>query len=95
MADGLSYMTDVTEWTEDDKHALCEAIEQAKWEWYAAQLQMQQVDMPDLIDYAIYSFLAAEAKYSYLLKLAKTVDIHAPFAPAAVEQRPFWLRGRW
>ncbi|MCK8824510.1 DUF2508 family protein [Fuchsiella alkaliacetigena] len=48
-----------------------EELEAAKKEWLEAQAYFQKVKEPDLVDYAIYSIEAAQAKYNYLLKEVK------------------------
>lgn len=50
--------------------SLEELVEQAKWEWRAAESFFEQAVDEDLVDYAIYELEAAERKYMYLLKQA-------------------------
>jgi hypothetical protein len=64
------------EWTEQEKERLIQEIEKAHREWLLAQELLNQMDAPDLIDYSIYTFKAAEAKYMYLYKLGKSVGIN-------------------
>lgn len=47
---------------------LDEELEKAREEWLEARDYFERVNDPELIDYAIYSLEAAEAKYNYLLK---------------------------
>ena len=70
------------EWTEQDKERLLQEIEKAHREWRLAQDLLNQMDIPDLIDYSIYNLKAAEAKYMYLYKLGKSIGIYVdPFLP--------------
>jgi len=73
---GMSAMIRRDEWTEEDKKRLLQEIEKAHREWLLAQDMLNQMDTPDLIDYSIYAFKAAEAKYMYLYKLGKSVGIN-------------------
>ncbi|NLJ68278.1 MAG: YaaL family protein [Firmicutes bacterium] len=54
--------------SDDDLGAL---IEQARQEWIVAKAYFDNVEDPDLVDYAVYSVEAAERKYMYLMKKAK------------------------
>jgi hypothetical protein len=47
-------------------------IEQARQEWLHAKSYFDNVVDPDLVDYAVYSVEAAERKYMYLLKKARS-----------------------
>lgn len=70
------------EWTEWEKERLIREIEKARREWLLAQELINQMDVPELIDYSIYTYKAAEAKYMYLYKLSKAVGLHViPFMP--------------
>ncbi|NLY29463.1 MAG: YaaL family protein [Firmicutes bacterium] len=77
MYDQFSLVEDqvVEESSADDLGTL---IEQARQEWLSAMAYFDNVEDPDLVDYAVYSVEAAERKYMYLLKKAKggpeTVD---------------------
>ncbi|MGM0471071.1 MAG: YaaL family protein [Bacillota bacterium] len=46
-------------------------LEEARQEWLEARAYFEKVSDPQLVDYAIYSLEAAEAKYDYLLKKAR------------------------
>lgn len=48
------------------------AVEDARNEWTNARRHFDFVSEPELIDQAIFSMEAAERKYMYLLRLAKT-----------------------
>lgn len=56
-------------YSEDDK--LYEYINTARNELELATKQFNEITDDRAIDYASYSLLAARAKYSYLIKLAK------------------------
>lgn len=56
-------------YSEDDK--LYEYIKTARNELELATKQFNEITDDRAIDYASYSLLAARAKYSYLIKLAK------------------------
>jgi fibrillarin-like rRNA methylase len=43
-------------------------LEDAKKQWEYAKNIFENVSQPDLVDYAIYNVVAAEKKYTYLLK---------------------------
>ena len=45
--------------------------QKAKLEWEAAENFFDNIDDPDLIDYAIYDMEAAKRKYVYLMKKAR------------------------
>lgn len=76
------------EWTELEKERLVQEIEKAHREWLLAQELINQMDVPDLIDYSIYTFKAAEAKYMYLYKLGKAVGLQVdPFMPLLQEEK--------
>lgn len=51
---------------------LADAIKEAKEEWWAAERLFAEVTDPDLVDQAIYMMEAAERKYMYLWKLARS-----------------------
>ncbi|MGE5421670.1 MAG: DUF2508 family protein [Ignavibacteriales bacterium] len=48
-------------------------VEVAKKDWQIAQMVFNEVNDPDLVDFAVYNLKAAEKKYTYLLK-----KLHAP-----------------
>lgn len=56
----------------DGSEALAEELAQAKSEWVQAQNYFQNVTDPALVDHAVYLLEAAEAKYTYLLKQARS-----------------------
>jgi uncharacterized UPF0146 family protein len=47
-------------------------VEEARLQWLNAKAYFDHVTDPDLIDMAIYSIEAAEKRYMYLLKVART-----------------------
>lgn len=51
---------------------MIKALQEAKESWQTARNYFEHATDPDLIDHAIYSIEAAERKYMYLLKQAKT-----------------------
>lgn len=51
-----------------DDYAL---VEQAHQEWLDARAHFDEVDDPDLVDYAVYTLAAAENRYRYLLRKAR------------------------
>lgn len=51
---------------------MIKALQEAKESWQTARSYFDHATDPDLIDHAIYSIEAAERKYMYLLKQAKT-----------------------
>lgn len=51
---------------------MIKALQEAKENWQTARIYFDHATDPDLIDHAIYSIEAAERKYMYLLKQAKT-----------------------
>ncbi|MBM7623950.1 YaaL family protein [Sporohalobacter salinus] len=61
---------------EDIGPTIDEELEDARQEWIEARKYFENVDDPDLIDYAIYSLEAAESKYNYLLKKARRLKSH-------------------
>lgn len=60
-------------YTEDDK--LYESINNARSELELAVLTFNEMTDDQAIDYASYNLLAARAKYSYLIKLAKEKNL--------------------
>lgn len=58
-----------TSYTEDDQ--LYQSIDNARSELELAVLTFNELTDDKAIDYASYNLLAARAKYSYLIKLAK------------------------
>lgn len=54
-----------------DDSQLYESIDNAKYELYLATKRFNEITDDRAIDYASYSLLAAKAKYSYLIQLAK------------------------
>lgn len=61
---------------EDLDPTIDEELENARQEWREARKYFERVEDPDLIDYAIYSLEAAEAKYNYLIKKARRLKSH-------------------
>lgn len=55
----------------DEKMLLFDSIEKAYSDLEQAQYDFNQLSDSTAVDYASYSILAAEAKYTYLLNLAK------------------------
>lgn len=55
----------------DEKMLLFDSIERAYSDLEQAQYDFNQLSDSAAVDYASYSILAAEAKYTYLLNLAK------------------------
>ncbi len=58
-----------------EQEEMLTVINEAKKEWEDAKQFYNNVDDPDLIDYAIYAIQAAEKKYTYLYKKAKKKSI--------------------
>lgn len=59
---------------EDDQ--MLENIRSAHEDWKNAEKFFENVTDPDLIDHAIFRIEAAKTRYTYLLKLARQMDIH-------------------
>ncbi len=55
----------------DETEDLLKMISIAKQELLDAQCYFDSVDVPELVDHAIYKIEAANSQYVYLLKLAK------------------------
>ncbi len=55
--------------------ALADVVEQARREWLAAQHYYNSVSDSDLVDHAVYLMQAAEKKYIYLLKRARSEGV--------------------
>lgn len=55
--------------------SLLSDVEQARQQWLDAKAYFNHVTDPDLIDMAIYSIEAAEKRYMYLLKVARTQGV--------------------
>lgn len=60
----------------DEKAMLFDSIEKAYSELEQAQYTFNQLSDSAAVDYASYSILAAEARYTYLLNIAKQKEIH-------------------
>jgi hypothetical protein len=59
---------------------LPEVVEQARREWLSAQRYYNSVSDSDLVDHAVYLMQAAEKKYVYLLKKARSEGVtHSPY----------------
>lgn len=56
---------------EPDSNAYAEDVKRAYAEMKAAENYFDNVDDPDLIDFAIYDLEAAKKKYAYMLKRAR------------------------
>lgn len=54
---------------------LPEVVEQARREWLYAQNYYNSVSDTDLVDYASYLIQAAEKKYMYLMKKARSEGV--------------------
>ncbi len=54
-----------------ESNALVEDVKQAYSDLKAAENYFDNVDDPDLIDFAIYDLEAAKKKYAYMLKKAR------------------------
>lgn len=65
---------------------LLDAVEQARREWVSAQSYYNSVSDTDLVDHAVYLMQAAEKKYTYLLKRARSEGV--TFSPYSAETVP-------
>jgi len=54
-----------------DANAFAEEVRRAYAEYKAAENYFDNVDDPDLVDFAIYDMQAARKKYAYMLKKAR------------------------
>ncbi|SHK60144.1 YaaL family protein [Paramaledivibacter caminithermalis] len=63
--------------SEDEQ--ILENLRMAHEDWKNAEKFFENVTDPDLIDHAIYRIEAAKTRYTYLLKLAKEMNIHEDF----------------
>lgn len=61
---------------------LQEAVERARRDWLQARSYFDNVTDPDLVDHAIYCVEAAEKKYVYLLKKARSEGLRINFGVA-------------
>lgn len=60
--------------------SLLQAVEEARREWFMTQNYYNSVSENDLVDHAAYLMQAAEKKYMYLLKKARSEGIaHNPY----------------
>lgn len=60
--------------------SLPDAVEQARHEWLCAQNYYNSVSDTDLVDHAVYLMQAAEKKYMYLLKKARSEGVtYSPY----------------
>lgn len=60
--------------------ALVDVVEQARREWLSAQNYYNSVSDTDLVDHAVYLMQAAEKKYMYLLKKARSEGVtYSPY----------------
>jgi len=53
-------------------------IEEARREWLAAREYFDNVSDPNLVEHAIYAYLAAEKRYMFLLSEARCKGLNAP-----------------
>lgn len=60
---------------EEQEKELVLQIDKAREEWDMAKCQLDQMNEPELIDYAVYRLKAAEKRYMYLLKKAEQKGI--------------------
>lgn len=51
-----------------EEQELHEQVDLAHREWIAAQQYFQSVCEPELVDHAVHSIIAAEQRYTYLLR---------------------------
>ncbi|MFZ5967193.1 MAG: YaaL family protein [Bacillota bacterium] len=59
--------------SEEDK--MVDTIRSAHEEWRNAEAYFESVTDPDLVDYAIYRVEAARTRYTYLMKLAREMNV--------------------
>jgi len=79
----LNGLIDAESWTPQPALPLHEAVEQARQEWLYAQNYYNSVLDVDLVDHAAYLLKAAEKKYIYLMKSARSQGItYSPFDKA-------------
>ncbi len=62
-----------------EEEKILDMIKAAHDEWKNAEAFFQDVTDPDLIDHAIYRIQAAKTRYSYLIKLAREMEISQNF----------------
>lgn len=65
---------------------LQEAVERARHDWLQACSYFDNVTDPDLVDHAIFCVEAAEKKYVYLLKKARSEGLRINFGVAEVSK---------
>jgi len=53
---------------ENKPPTLTELVDQSKEQWHQARAYFENVNDPELVDYAINNLEAAEKRYNYLLK---------------------------
>lgn len=58
------------------KEEFLDLLKQAKVEWQRSIHLLSEITDSDLMDYVIYSIKANEARYRYLLKIARSENIH-------------------
>jgi len=61
------------------EHEMLSLIDEAQREWVAAKNYFDNVSDPDLIDHAVYVSQAAEKRYMYLLKQARSQGLISRF----------------
>lgn len=69
------------QWSTMEKEELLRETEKARQEWIRASSLIHMMEVPELIDYSIYTLKAAEVRYSYLLRLCKQVNIVKGYLP--------------
>lgn len=76
----MNGLDDLTKLAKSDLAAdIASLIEKAKQDWMLAQSLFDNVVEPEMVDHAIHLIVAAEKKYTYLLRLAKSD--HEPDGP--------------
>ncbi|MDI3256730.1 MAG: YaaL family protein [Kyrpidia sp.] len=77
---------------QQEKADLLREIERTRDEWMRALHLLDNVVEPELIDHAIYTIQAAQRKYEYLMRVARSQQVQArsedpagqgPFLPGA------------
>lgn len=63
--------------TEDDEQSLINCIRSSIRDWENANINFENADEEELIDYYSYQIKAAEVKYQYLLRLIKEKGINS------------------
>lgn len=63
---------------EDSSQELLDSVECARRQWLSTKAYFDSVTDPDLIDHAIYTMVAAERRYVYLLRAARERGVKLP-----------------